>query len=375
MEGDVDKVREILAHHPSQVNLRDDFMGSTPLIFATHRGFRDVVEVLLHAGADVHARERISDTTPLHWAGEGGHREIVQMLVDHGAMLDVVDGWYKLGPVGWGTVVSWAPQFHEDRPATVELLLSLGAPLDPFSAIVRDDEMALREMVEADPSLLHERLGFAAQEQQPLHFAAMRGKTELVNLLLDLGADIEALTMSGVSALGAALSADHVGTADALRNAGAPLDLSAALVSGEIERARTLPFDERHKFLLHACAAAGVTEGVALLLERGADVRAEAPRLLSEMPSSVTPLHLAALNGHAEAAEVLLENGAPVDAPAKSTLQTPLHCAASNGHIDVARVLLAFGADRYARDSQYDSVPSGFAQFGGHAELAALLSV
>src|SRR5215468_11841560 len=129
VEGDVERVREVLAHHPSQVNLRDDNIGSTPLIFAAHRGFRDVVELLLDSGADVHLRERISDSTALHWSAVGGHPEIIQMLVDHGAELDAVDGWYKLGPVGWATVVLWAPQFHEDRPAAVELLLSLGARL------------------------------------------------------------------------------------------------------------------------------------------------------------------------------------------------------------------------------------------------------
>src|SRR5512145_331775 len=88
--GDAEWVRAILERDPSQTEARDDFLGSTPLIIASHRwgtqrGFREVVEALLEAGAQVNARERASGTTALHWAAEAGNPELIDILADKGA--------------------------------------------------------------------------------------------------------------------------------------------------------------------------------------------------------------------------------------------------------------------------------------------------
>src|ERR1043165_9572489 len=60
---------------PALVRARDGELGSTPLVFASHRGQLDVVRALLAAGAVVDDVEAASGTTSLHRAAEAGHAE------------------------------------------------------------------------------------------------------------------------------------------------------------------------------------------------------------------------------------------------------------------------------------------------------------
>lgn len=116
--NDVAAVTDALHRDSSLAAARDPGLGSTPLHFAAHRGFAEIVTALLDAGADVRARETVNDSTPLHWAAEGGHPGIVRTLLARGADREAIDGWHGLSPLGWAVVVAWAPHFHEDRAAT-----------------------------------------------------------------------------------------------------------------------------------------------------------------------------------------------------------------------------------------------------------------
>lgn len=290
--GDAAQIRALLAEDPSLVNCRDPRLGSVPLIFAAHRGHQEAVEALLAAGADVAARELGSHTTALHWAAEGGHPEVAHALLDAGAEMEAVDGWFHLTPLGWGTAVDWAPDFRRDRPSTVELLLARGARLDAFSAIVLEDGEALRGM---GPEQLSQRLGFAAEGQQPLHFAAARGNARLVRMLVECGAELREWTEFGLSPLAEAGRTGQREAAAMLRWLGAADDFSSALLGGNLELARTLGMPERPGHLLHVCVAAGLADAVSVLLELGADRLAEAPYLIEEVRQNVTARRLAEL--------------------------------------------------------------------------------
>lgn len=290
--GDAAQVRALLADDPSLANCRDPHLGCVPLIYAAHRGHLEVMQVLLAGGAEVDARETGSWTTALHWAAEGGHAGAAQMLLEAGAEIEAVDQWFGLTPLGWGTAVDWAPEFRCNRPATVELLLARGARLDPFSAIVLEDGETLRTMA---PERLEQRLGFAAEGQQPLHFAAARGNARLARLLVELGAGLNERSGFGLTPLAEAVRAGQAETAAALRAAGAAEDLGSALLAGNLELARTFrppPADAR---LLQVCVAAGLVEAVRVLLEMGADRRAVAPYLIDEVRQEVTAPRLAEL--------------------------------------------------------------------------------
>ncbi len=118
-----EEVLAAVAARPSLAHARHASLGSTPLVFAAHRGLLEIAGAILEAGADVAALERVSGTTALHWAAEGGHAEIVRRLLAGGADLEVRDEWHQLTPLGWATVVHWNPAFHADRPGTAGVLL------------------------------------------------------------------------------------------------------------------------------------------------------------------------------------------------------------------------------------------------------------
>jgi len=92
---------------------------------------------------------------------------------------------------------------------------------------------------------------------------------------------------------------------------------------------------------LLACAKEGDTEGVRLLMSRGA------PFTTDWLGTS--PLHLTAMYGKADTCEVLLRAGCSRDARTKVD-KTPLHVAAQEGHTEICELLLSQGADVDARD-------------------------
>jgi ankyrin repeat protein len=305
--GDGDWARRVLEEDPSQTETRDSFLGTTPLIIACHRwatqrGFRDVVHALLEAGANVNAREQASGTTALHWAAEAGNPDLIDLLTEKGADMAVVDGWYNLAPLGWATLVDWAPDFRNDRDGAAEKLLDLGARLDPFSAVILGESSELSAALEENPEIAHERLGFLGQGQQALHLAVVRGNWLMASTLIDGGADINALTGWGLSPLALAYGAKDEAMVERLRYSGATDDLSALLYSDDLAAAHEVPIEEAHKFLIHACVRAGKADAARLLLERGVDPQVRVPYVVDEQPGELSAVEMAI---HGEKAPIL----------------------------------------------------------------------
>jgi ankyrin repeat protein len=105
---------------------------------------------------------------------------------------------------------------------------------------------------------------------------------------------------------------------------------------------------------------------VALLIEHGADVDAEARNAMK-----VRPVHAAAAGGHGEVLQRLLTAGARPDL-AQHGGWTPLHSAASHGRSDMVQALLAAGARPDVR-SDDGRTPADLAREAGHADVQALL--
>lgn len=149
------------------------------------------------------------------------------------------------------------------------------------------DEMRLREMLEGDATLA---TVFNSDGWTPLHLAAHFGHTTAARLLLDSGADVHAWSKNDLA--NQPLHASAAGQA--------PVELLALLLdAGADVNAR-----EHGGFTpIQQCAENGDLAAVQLLLARGADVRAQAD-------DGRTALSFALTGEHEAIASLLREHGA-----------------------------------------------------------------
>jgi ankyrin repeat protein len=187
------------------------------------------------------------------------------------------------------------------------------------------------------------------QSRTALHHAAAGGRQQVVQHLVDAGADLGACTTLGSTAMHLAAQGGHAPVAVLLLSKGA----SHSAV------------DSKGQSPLHVAARCGSTAMIKVLLDAGASLDA-ADSL------GWTPLHWASSCGKQEAAAQLLAAGAAVDA-VDSKGCTPLHLACSKGHMAVLRVLVAAGAPLDARDGEGKTPLLTASESGQAAVVAELL--
>ncbi|MCB9147866.1 MAG: sigma-70 family RNA polymerase sigma factor [Caldilineaceae bacterium] len=241
--GYADEVAATLAEHPELVDEKGRARYSTrdvrALHYALNYGHTDVIEKLLAAGAEINAKADES-WAPIHYALRGAHPELAPMLVAKGAEVDIYAAAglgdlpkvqalveaeseliYRRGPSG-ATALHFAAtaavaayllgqgadaNTQDDRGRTpltwnpgitevVDTLLAHGAEIiDIFQACALGDVARVTQMLDADPSLLHQRKD--PRTGTPLHVAADKGQIEVARLLIERGAVVNATTDSG----------------------------------------------------------------------------------------------------------------------------------------------------------------------------------
>jgi cytohesin len=243
-QGDVASLRRLLADDPALArasNPRGQYGGWTGLHSAAQAGHLDAVRLLLEKGANPNAREDGDNTYPLHWAAASGHVEIVRALLDAGG--DV----HGTGDAHAMTVIGWASFHHApgDHPAelspqardTLALLVERGARHHIFSAICAGDCDLIRQVVAADPKALDRRMSRFEHGLTPLHFAINRKRYDIVDVLIEQGADLEAADGRGETALEAAMMHGDREAMRRLQAAGAkpPEAIDPETVQGSLE--------------------------------------------------------------------------------------------------------------------------------------------
>ena len=131
-----------------------------------------------------------------------------------------------------------------------------------------------------------------------LHKSVAKGSTEIVEKLLNAGANPNATNHRGWTSLHIAATAGHIALVEVLLNAGASVD--------------AIPIKESNEWSFRECAG-------------------------------VTPLHLAAQKGHTDIVDTLLAAGADANAAAKGG-HTAMALADHAGHVDIVLSLLNAGA-------------------------------
>jgi ankyrin repeat protein/uncharacterized glyoxalase superfamily protein PhnB len=226
--GDVDRVREMLGRRRGLARAADPRAHHdawTGLHAAAKAGQVAVVRELLEHGADPNAREAGDNTYALHWAVARGQIDVPRLLLDRGGDVHGLGDVHELDVIGWATVFR-AP---DTDPATVDpsrrelaaFLVERGAVHHIFSAIALGDLALIREVAEQNPHALDRRLSRFEQRQTPLHFAINRKRYDILRLLIELGADLEAEDGSGQTALATAMLRDDRQAIEWLHAAGA----------------------------------------------------------------------------------------------------------------------------------------------------------
>jgi ankyrin repeat protein len=185
IEGHIDAMK-LLNKCGSEVNSKD-FRGQTPLSLAAMNGHLEAVLLLLDEGADPESRETSSGRSPLSLAAENGHLHVVNLLVTRNCDVDCSDASGR-------TPLSWAAENGNEE--VVHVLLAGGADVNSKDEDTRTPLSYASEFghTSAAEMLLHDKtIEYDLQDtyygQTPLSWAAEGGRYEIVNLLLEMGAD------------------------------------------------------------------------------------------------------------------------------------------------------------------------------------------
>jgi len=375
-DSDPARIRQVLKERPELRARIDDPLpdygfGQHALFAAVQRSDRASIDVLLHAGADIGKRTD-------WWAGGFG-------------VLDECD------------------------PSLVEFLIERGAVMDVHSASRLGRLPKLRELVAADPALVHARGG---DGQTPLHFAST---VEIAELLLSNGAEIDARDVDHESTPAQYMlrvehtrhyARDRQDLARYLITRGCRTDILMAAALGDTNLvARHLDDDPEcirmsvseewfpnrdpraggtiyiwtlgARRTAHAVAREFGHEDVfRLLIERTPHdlklglacelgdeevfhefllMHPDAAKTLSETDQRKLPD--AGKANNTEAVRLMLEAGWPVDAPAEMGA-TALHWAGFNGNAEMTREILQFHPTLELKSSDYQGTALAWALFG-----------
>lgn len=375
----------------------------TALQGACVRGSKEAVDLLLQWGADVNQVAGECGTALVAAArASHGSKETVALLLDHGAdTAQVVDS-------KWGPTALFAAAVAQEDASISELLLSHGAAT---SADVRNtlgwtllNVVARKNNLEIARLLLQHHVNPntpADSGIRPLSRAALFGHVNMVRVLLDYGADIDAVDGCGYTALLYSIFGEtKPSTTSLLLERGANTSITSAegvtaihiaTSKGRVDLVKLLleyhaDLDTAYKCgfrPLHIAASKDRLELVKLLLEHGADPTRT--QTLNGKDPGETALSHAARRGNSSVVECLIDTGIDIEAlcgspksetvlghaatlgnmrilqqvyekdPTKSSIvdeygRTPLHWAALKGHVQVFNYLLERGSDPTVKD-------------------------
>jgi ankyrin repeat protein len=318
---------------------------------ASHGGHVEVVQMILDVGADVNQVARGWETA-LQAASHGGHVELVHKLLKAGADVNQMGGTYRNALTAaihfqdkWGnSYIFWDRSTRNQVLAIVQTLLDAGAEVNQ---------------------------NLSGEYGNALHAAAERGNIEVVQILVDVGADVNAYGGKWGSALQAASGMGHKEIVLLLLQAGADVNQQGGEGGNAIQAAANhvqqdivqilmdagarinwnhTSHQEYYKFRgLHEAADSEWERAdmIQLLLDVGANI--------NQKRESRTALEIASYWGYTENVQLLLQAGADVNQRCGPYYGSALQSASYRGYEEIVQMLLDAGANVCQRGGRFGS--------------------
>ncbi len=379
--SDFSKVKD-LVNRGANINAKDNG-GNTLLHNASRFGNLDAVKCLISKDADIDAKDN-NGRTPLDVADSSIIKILRQAHLDKELLLTVKNekdlktindliakdiddrthgGFYYTWSGNLGTV-----EFLVSKDVSVNVTDKYGCTLLHWAALKGHSDIA-KFLVDKEANVnAKDILG-----RTPIHFAVMnnhkdiqdvygRGSTyttaesndeEVIQLFLMRGASINEADKNGETPLHLASWGGHLDTLQHLINNGANISTKDSSGKTPLDIAR----DKGHNNLVQYLQQTQLIIDKQLLIAIGnsdlSKVRglvAQGANIDTNDKNGNTPLYSAAEIGDLNLVKLLLDNGANIEAKNGEYQATPLHGAVENYRLDVVKLLLNCGANVNAED-------------------------
>ncbi|RHZ73695.1 hypothetical protein CDV55_107262 [Aspergillus turcosus] len=358
-----EELRHALATHPSMIDFDKDYLLDIGLITSSCAGLivkdteTDIVRLVHYTTQDFllsqrilpNAEQYIANTCITYLSFEpfaGGPCSTESVYRGRLNQYPL----YEYSARYWGSHAANPPTQVTVQVAALEFLRKRGN-------VLAAHQVLLHKRTQSSSEFLFELRSSGTQLRNrsttSLHIAAHFGLTDLLRILIEGGAEVNATDEKGATPLVSAVKEGHVNaTVFLITESGANPKLKD--VAGGTAMAYAAMY--------------GYEAIVRFLLDWGVE-----PEPQCEKDYDCNPLHLAAANGHVSVMKLLLHNGAMIDA-LDSKMSTPLALAVQQGHQSAVKLLLDRGSDQNLVDDHGDPLVCVAARNGHEAIVRLLLS-
>eukprot|EP00163_Fabomonas_tropica_P005673 TRINITY_DN152_c0_g2_i1.p1 TRINITY_DN152_c0_g2~~TRINITY_DN152_c0_g2_i1.p1 ORF type:complete len:1933 (-),score=373.41 TRINITY_DN152_c0_g2_i1:82-5880(-) len=366
-----DFVRAIIASNQVDVNTKSTaelYPGYTALHYAVETNSETCVKLLVSEPTIVTGIRDEQGRTPLALAVEKGNHKIANMLLDSNLLealkqddVEMLQSVLDLGASVTRRRNHGCCAFLSAAKAKAEkcivILGQSGARVDAFDQNLNNalHLAATHKAASIIPIALDMGCDLEARNTDfmtPLHSAVAAGDLQAVKHLIRAGASVTCKDIKGRIPLQVAKLSGQSDLVQAVLRGYPPIH--AAVVSSDLEKLNHLlkmgtDPNTCHEgvSVLTVCTKVNFVEGIAPLLQEGADPNAVDPG------NGWTTLHYAVSMGNVATVTELVARRANIGAVARETRQTPVHLAVESGAYSVLRALLS--ADRSGASSTTQS--------------------
>ncbi|CAH0395611.1 unnamed protein product [Bemisia tabaci] len=354
-----ESVMNVLISQKIGINKQDSY-GNTALFYAASSGKCNVIEVLLKNKAAVNIAN-YNGETPVQAALESGCEDCVRILIAKSDLNDSSPELFLIQAIAGNKshILRYCLENNFQKHSSIlknglalclavgtknkesiELLIKHGADVNA----ILDTNTPILPVVQNLMSKFGVDVNTILGGSMPLISAVRINQIDIVKLLLDLGADVNA-------------------------QKGEPLHRAVLLGRKDIIKvlldrgARTYFKYEKNKTLLHVAAEKGDENTVKMLINKKAPIKVVTD-------DNLTPLFSASRNGHEDVVKLLIAKQADVNFA--SNYGTPLDAALESGHFKVVEILLEHGAEFGSEDNR-NKTPFEIAIKCGNFERAKTL--